>query len=528
MLLGAGANVNYKHSNGNTVLDYAIKTSPDIFKVLLDAGANPNTEDEKGRTPLSYAVERDNSEVVKLLLDAKADPNVGKLDAPLFCAIHMRDAVSAEMLLKAGANPNMLGKIDWSEGINAFYFQNAKNHLTPLWLANYCDQLPMAQLLLKYKADPNDSQTDGEPLLFSALAHANILEVLLDAGAKVDSVSMSDSPWTPLCAAANQNNAPAVEILLKRGANPNFCDRDGYTPLHWAANQPADSKVYELLLANKADPNVRNTDGVTPLNRIKNRLTNGNAKEKILAAQIADLLRQHGALDKLPDWDHITVSRPSANFSKTVFYKGTNGWNQFTLLETLLKYYPAPPAANSFAARLSRMQNQNAYTDNLAFPDLTRVIIVRPNRGSTNETRMVVNLLNSTNGIDGSKDVPLEFGDVVEIPERDHSLGDSPVGLTGSQHDAMVNYLNGTVQLVVRDQKTTLHLEPNGAFIVTILNYTEARKNLLSSSDLSRVKVSRHDPKTGKKLEWVLDCSGKDAPDLWLRNGDVIEVPEKP
>ena len=50
----------------------------------------------------------------------------------------------------------------------------------------------------------------------------------------------------------------------------------------------------------------------------------------------------------------------------------------------------------------------------------------------------------------------------------------------------------------------------------------------LSSSDLSRVKVTRNDLKTGKKREWILDCSdSKPAPDFWLRDGDVIEVPDK-
>jgi hypothetical protein len=50
----------------------------------------------------------------------------------------------------------------------------------------------------------------------------------------------------------------------------------------------------------------------------------------------------------------------------------------------------------------------------------------------------------------------------------------------------------------------------------------------LSSSDLSHVKVTRRDPVTGKKSEWILDCSNSpSSPDLWLRDGDVIEVPEK-
>jgi hypothetical protein len=56
-----------------------------------------------------------------------------------------------------------------------------------------------------------------------------------------------------------------------------------------------------------------------------------------------------------------------------------------------------------------------------------------------------------------------------------------------------------------------------------------ASKRLLSSSDLSRVKVTRHDPATGKAREWILDCRDSvPAPAFWLHDGDVIEVPEKP
>ncbi len=54
---------------------------------------------------------------------------------------------------------------------------------------------------------------------------------------------------------------------------------------------------------------------------------------------------------------------------------------------------------------------------------------------------------------------------------------------------------------------------------------------LRASSDLSRVKVSRIDPDAGQRYEMVFDCRPESpqggAPDLWLRNGDTIEVPEK-
>jgi hypothetical protein len=47
------------------------------------------------------------------------------------------------------------------------------------------------------------------------------------------------------------------------------------------------------------------------------------------------------------------------------------------------------------------------------------------------------------------------------------------------------------------------------------------------SSDLSRVKVTRIDPETKKKQEWTIDCTNPSEADLWLRDGDVIDVPER-
>jgi hypothetical protein len=128
--------------------------------------------------------------------------------------------------------------------------------------------------------------------------------------------------------------------------------------------------------------------------------------------------------------------------------------------------------------------------------------------------------------------------------------------MTDSQRDAILNGLKGSVRLEVRGAKIELPVYPtDGSLIGSVLVRPEAQAILLSSSDLSRVKVTRDDPVTGKKLEWVVNCapsaeaapadagstfsqrlqaivdrssnSGHRSPDLRLRNGDVIEVPEK-
>ena len=316
----------------------------------------------------------------------------------------------------------------------------------------------------------------------------------------------------------------------------------------------ADRKIVELLLAYKAERNVRDKSGQTPLDMLKEEAKTDNLmiapEKKALARELADLLRQHGALDKLPDWDRITVSRPSANFSKTVFQKNTNDWNQFTLLEAICTID----------------QNDNQNPSGLAFADLSHVVVTRPGTNSARTERIEVNFLNATNGVDCAKDIPLEFGDVVEIPEREHTLAETSIYLPKDQFKTIFNYLRskaGEARLIVAGGQTVqLPLQIFFCQIGEVLSRPMARGALTSRSDLSRVKVIRRDATTGKYHEWIVDCSdhqstpngnlefnnngfsggivsisvasisnGNNSPpssDLWLRDGDVIEVPEKP
>ena len=63
-------------------------------------------------------------------------------------------------------------------------------------------------------------------------------------------------------------------------------------------------------------------------------------------------------------------------------------------------------------------------------------------------------------------------------------------------------------------------------FLSQALGKTEARAALRSSSDLTRVKVTRPDATTGKSIVQTVDATDQND-GFWLQEGDVIEVPDK-
>src|SRR5262245_39438969 len=64
------------------------------------------------------------------------------------------------------------------------------------------------------------------------------------------------------CAA--RGNARAIELFLAAGLSPNSRNRDGFTPLIWAAGQ-GHTQIVQTLLENGADVNAKSSDATTTL-----------------------------------------------------------------------------------------------------------------------------------------------------------------------------------------------------------------------------------------------------------------------
>jgi hypothetical protein len=171
----------------------------------------------------------------------------------------------------------------------------------------------------------------------------------------------------------------------------------------------------------------------------------------------------------------------------------------------------------------------------LPFPDLWNIRIHRPVPGKPGEEKVFpVVLPSGTNAIGCEKNVYLEFGDVVEVPERDHALGEAIVGLTDDQYRELLACIARKVTFVAHGERVEVTLSGLDARLSHAAKGSTVQALLRSSSDLTRVQITRTDPETKQTrqlTENILPFWENKQPladDLWLRDGDVIEVPDKP
>ena len=135
---------------------------------LIDDGYDVNTLDRFGDTALSEAAAHRHIDIVRMLLDAGADLNLGN-ETPLYIAAGNGHIDIIQILIDAGADLNSV------------------NHLnqTPLYFAIYNNQVPIASLLITEGADVNLGNYESNTPLHFATRRNNIdlVRQLICAGA---------------------------------------------------------------------------------------------------------------------------------------------------------------------------------------------------------------------------------------------------------------------------------------------------------------------------------------------------------
>ena len=281
-LVQHGADVNAHSKSGFTALMFAAQQGDvESAGILLGAKANANEVMPKtGATPLLIASAIGHPEVVELLLDNGADPNVK--DANGFTSLHhaVRDSDygldpgekatslrTVKALLAHGANPNLRLALDKAKvaaeikeqgnaGARQANGQRTKRTAititevqlegaTPVVLAAECNNLEAIKALVEAGADPNIPTEQGTTALILASgagtdvqrARANeeratavkTAQYLIEHGADVNAAG--EFGWTALHAASYQGLNDVISYLVSKGAKIDAFDQLGQTPL---------------------------------------------------------------------------------------------------------------------------------------------------------------------------------------------------------------------------------------------------------------------------------------------------------
>jgi ankyrin repeat protein len=324
-LLKAGADVESANADGQTALMVVARTSQvDAARLLVKYGAKVNASEQwRGQTALMWAAAQSQPAMVAELVARGADVNARSMVnnwerqvtaepraiyrpagglTPLLYAAREGCVECARTLADAGADLNLADP----EGIS------------PLLMAVINGHWDLAQYLIKKGANPNQWDLWGRAPLYAAVdlntiprggrpdlpsldetSGLDVIRLLLDAGANPNARLRLPPPFrnvgndrgldgmlttgaTPLLRAAKALDAPAIRLLISKGADLTLTNSRGMTPTMAAAglgSVDADTRGFyltddvqqrsiaslTLLLEAGGDINAKDSRGLTAL-----------------------------------------------------------------------------------------------------------------------------------------------------------------------------------------------------------------------------------------------------------------------
>jgi cytohesin len=247
LLLDRGVDINSAQSDGWTALHYSARVGTNnIAELLISKGADVNAKTARGETPVHLAVVQNRRDTVKLLISKGAEVSTIQL------AAYLGDLAKVKSFIEKGVSVNT------QEG----YWP------TPLQAAAATGQREVAEFLIREGALVNAeavAQGGTTALHYAALGGSKeVVELLISKGAVIDARDKNALKALPLAAMADSTDIVKRINYLRYAREVNAKDKDGWTPLHYAARS-GHKDVVLLLIDHGADVNAEAPDKSKPL-----------------------------------------------------------------------------------------------------------------------------------------------------------------------------------------------------------------------------------------------------------------------
>ncbi|KAL6793196.1 ankyrin repeat-containing domain protein [Trichoderma sp. SZMC 28012] len=236
---------------------------------LLEHEADVNATDSLGRSALWYAIKNLRVEVVRELLNWKPQLNNLTTSGQPLVEIAIEDVEIMRMLLDAGIDmeqPNYNNHtvlniaVDWKKTDvvrllverKANMYHRGNGGWNAIMISTWSTADPqILRILADGGANLGDVHPDtgSTPLHFAMAWDAELAKIILEYRKSIDLEKRNNYGRTPLLYACGEDNEDCIELLVKAGADVNAEDQWGWTVLSLVARRGLTARVTDLLLA---------------------------------------------------------------------------------------------------------------------------------------------------------------------------------------------------------------------------------------------------------------------------------------